>query len=868
MVIHMQRCAGCMAEINDWEENCPQCGYVKGTPPKEAYHMPPETVLHARYIIGRVLGYGGFGVTYIGWDAQLERKVAVKEFLPSTFATRMPGYTEVTVYGGEATEQFEAGLSRFVDEAKRLAKFNGIPGIVDIYDTFVENNTAYIVMEFLQGQDVKEIINANGRMEYEDAREIVLKICDTLEPVHQEGIIHRDISPDNIYVTVDGKIKLLDFGASRYATSINSKSLSVILKAGYAPEEQYRSRGDQGPWSDVYALAASFYKMLTGETPEDAMERAIRDELREPSKLGAVLPKSAENAIMNALNIRKEDRTQSAAAFKEALLQDGVERVKVKQRKQDSGSMPKWGKVLLGGSAGLLLLFGLLTVTGVVDLGQGNLLKDTFGSAVPAGHVNAPGIVNQVESKAQKMVKDAGLDYLIVGTEYSDKIEKGKILSQDPLPGRIIALGEQIGVRISGGSLAEAQANGEMEVPDLTYKTAGEALHLLEEADIWTYVKFEYSDTIAAGLVTRFDSIEEKYEENTYMSNYLYISAGRDDADNKNGEMRAAYVGADGYATCMLEVAIASMELTDNDENIIQFESYVQYSLDQGQSWNYLKDKNDQRMLGWVDNYGYEGGNTEMSTIFISIEEWIRSSGEDLIGKEINLKVERWEADGDKQMVDTLEVPQTLMLEETEEVIEVNGVQKLSSEEIEVAAEEDYQLRNRLDYIQTEEFAVYKLTGNIEKGRQYLCTLGGRSFYRADCIKEGELLLMEEWPKSQLGIELSILEMVDSKKKEKGMFYTLTSPTTEFIYSWSTNQFLPEINGKNIEEATSQIRRSFGEDISIYENNYYSNKVPEGKVIDYSLWDNHIEIRCSMGKDPWSNTAEAEAESESEIAIE
>ncbi len=856
----MIRCAGCMAEIEDWEINCPQCGYVKGTPPREAYHMPPETVLHARYIIGRVLGYGGFGVTYIGWDAQLERKVAVKEFLPSTFATRMPGYTEVTVYGGEATEQFEAGLSRFVDEAKRLAKFNGIPGIVDIYDTFVENNTAYIVMEFLQGQDVKEIISANGRMEYEDAREIILHICDTLEPVHQEGIIHRDISPDNIYVTVDGKIKLLDFGASRYATSINSKSLSVILKAGYAPEEQYRSRGDQGPWSDVYALAASFYKMLTGETPEDAMERAIRDELREPTKLGAVLPKSAENAIMNALNIRKEDRTQSAAAFKEALLQDGVERIKVKQRKQDSGSMPGWGKALLGSAAGLLLLFGLLTVTGVMDFGQGNLLKDTFGSAVPAGFVNAPGIVNQIESKAQKMVKDAGLDYLIVGTEYSDKIEKGKILSQDPLPGRIIALGEQIGVRISGGSLAEAQENSEMEVPDLTYKTVGEAMYLIEQAGKSARIYFEYSDTIAAGLVTRFES-EVRENGNTYHS--LYISIGRDDADAQTGEMRAAYI--DKSSPAVLLAAIASMECTDDEESRRKFECFVQYSLDQGVTWNYLKDYGGGKARTIVNNY--RDGQTDRSHVLIPIEEWIRKSDADLAGKEIKIKIERVRAGGGEQLVDTLEVPQTLMIKETEDAVEVTGMQELSEVEIKAAAKENEDIQRSLQ--SNPDVHVYKLTGNFKAGQNYACIIGGTHSTQVNSYNAGELLIPTSFQKNQAGTEVVIWELIEEEWTEGGMLCMTTSPTTRTVYSWNTDRCLPDIIGEDEDLAWEVIKEILGESIKIDRMPCYSDTIPEGKVSNYHFYDEYFTCCVSMGKEPdWNTEGPAMEQMEMERAEE
>ncbi len=344
----MFRCMGCMNEYEESMKNiCPHCGYDRNTKVIESYHLPPETILHGRYIVGKVLGFGGFGVTYIGFDAELERVVAIKEYLPSAFATRLPGDTHISVYQGDATAQYGAGLTRFVEEAQTLAQFNGIQGVVDIYDSFASNNSAYIIMQFIKGKDVKRILQEEGTLPYERAREIVLSICDTLAPIHTKNIIHRDISPDNIYITDEGEIKLLDFGAARYESSVNSKSLSVILKSGFAPEEQYRSKGEQGSWTDVYALAATFYKMITGRTPQDSMERAVHDELLEPSQLGAELPPSSENAILNALGVRKQDRTQTVVEFKEALLSDGVERIVVKPVNIEKAGIPMGAKIAI-----------------------------------------------------------------------------------------------------------------------------------------------------------------------------------------------------------------------------------------------------------------------------------------------------------------------------------------------------------------------------------------------------------------------------------------------------------------------------------------------------------------------------------------
>ena len=316
-----RRCLGCMELFGDEFEICPHCGYVVGTHAEEAIHMEPGTILHDRYIIGKVLGFGGFGVTYIGWDGKLEQKVAIKEYLPGEFSTRMPGQSQVTIFNGEKSEQFHDGLKKFVEEAKHLAKFQNEPGIVKIFDSFEENDTAYIVMEYLDGETLTSYLKREKTIPEDQAVAMLMPVMESLQAVHAEGLLHRDIAPDNIFLTKSGEIKLIDFGASRYATTSHSRSLTVIIKPGFSPEEQYRSRGDQGPYTDVYALAATLYKMITGKTPPDAMERRAKyetqnkDILEEPHKLNKNISVNRENAILNAMNVRIEDRTPDVAAF-------------------------------------------------------------------------------------------------------------------------------------------------------------------------------------------------------------------------------------------------------------------------------------------------------------------------------------------------------------------------------------------------------------------------------------------------------------------------------------------------------------------------------------------------------------------------
>lgn len=320
----MKLCMGCMQEMDDQEVICPNCGYTEGTLQSESYYLIAGTVLARRYIVGKVLGYGGFGITYIGWDSQLKRTVAIKEYFPSEFVTRGGKSREVTVYSGEANEQYLIGLEKFISEAKRLAQFCKVDGIVHIYDCVRENGTGYIIMEYLEGKTVKDFLTEKKKYSYEEAEKIILDVLDALEKVHKVGIIHRDVAPDNIFITNDGHVCLLDFGAARHTVSELTRGLSVILKPGYAPEEQYRSKGEQGTWTDVYGAGATFYRMITGVRPDESIERLIRDEIPRPSELGVWIEPMKEQALMKSISVKKENRFQTVTEFKEALLKENI----------------------------------------------------------------------------------------------------------------------------------------------------------------------------------------------------------------------------------------------------------------------------------------------------------------------------------------------------------------------------------------------------------------------------------------------------------------------------------------------------------------------------------------------------------------
>ncbi len=314
-------CMGCMASIEDNTAPCPHCGWLDSNDERSPHQLPTQTILNGKYLVGRVLGEGGFGITYLGWDINLDMKVAIKEYYPSGFVSRETTFTTtVTPFAGDKREAYLGGLTRFVGEAKSLAKFYSLPGIVSVKDFFKENGTAYIVMEYVDGITLKQHLKElGGKLPAGLVFDMVKPLMKSLGQMHAAGIIHRDISPDNIMITSEGNIKLLDFGAARNISTDGAKSLSVLLKPGYAPEEQYRSRGSQGPWTDVYALSATIYKAMTGETPPESMERMHEDILVPPSKLGVDLNEVQENTILRGLAILQKDRYQSVEDFYDAL---------------------------------------------------------------------------------------------------------------------------------------------------------------------------------------------------------------------------------------------------------------------------------------------------------------------------------------------------------------------------------------------------------------------------------------------------------------------------------------------------------------------------------------------------------------------
>lgn len=312
-------CLCCMEAELGSDGVCPVCGCGKLSSQDPPYALPPESILHSRYLVGRVLGQGGFGITYLAYDMPENKKVVLKELFPSMMVRRTPGSSEISVY--KEREFFLKCRQRFVDEARMIYSFRDIPEIVNVFHAFVENNTGYYSMEFLKGQTLQSKLKKEKRsLTWEELLPVVQGTGAALRAVHLRGSIHRDISPDNIFLIHDGSVKLIDFGAARQFG--NGNGFTEILKKGFAPYEQYQREGNQGPWTDIYAFAATLYYCLTRKMVPEALSRVLTDSIKPPSRYGAVLSKEVEQALLQALKVKAEYRFSAIDAFMFAL---GVE---------------------------------------------------------------------------------------------------------------------------------------------------------------------------------------------------------------------------------------------------------------------------------------------------------------------------------------------------------------------------------------------------------------------------------------------------------------------------------------------------------------------------------------------------------------
>lgn len=314
-------CPGCAGISQKKGDYCTWCGWNLNLTQSKEHYLPFRTSIGDRYYTGRVLGQGGFGITYIAHDRLTGERVAVKEYMPQGFATRQSGSLQIKLLDSPSlTEQYELGLVKFAEESRKLLAFQHHPGVVKYVDFIESNGTAYLVMEYLEGMNLKQYLQRKGDIiKLDELAAIFEPVMQALIYLHQSGLLHRDISPDNIFICEDKTVKLLDFGSARQAVSENSLSLSVIIKHGFAPFEQYSRRGKQGPWTDVYGLSATIYKCLTGRTPPDAPDRLEEDPLIPPSQINREVGTELDRVIMKGLANHRSDRYQDIYEFRNAV---------------------------------------------------------------------------------------------------------------------------------------------------------------------------------------------------------------------------------------------------------------------------------------------------------------------------------------------------------------------------------------------------------------------------------------------------------------------------------------------------------------------------------------------------------------------
>ena len=299
-------CNHCKKDIGN-EAVCPYC-QTRRLKEHLPHYLLDGTVIGGKYRIEGVLGEGGFGITYLGHDDTLDMPVAIKEYFPHGFSYRNSADGSKVISRSDKNDSFfDQGKKRFLNEARTLVRFNEEPGVVSAMNFVEENNSAYLIMEYLEGITLQQYLKQHGTMSANGAISLLEPVMRTLAKIHEAGVIHRDISPDNIMRLHDGQLKLMDFGAARDFGGDN-RSMSVMLKQGYAPEEQYRRTGDQGPWTDVYALCATIYRCITGETPVDSLDRLAEDTLQKPSSLGAKISPATEKVLLYGMAVRKNDR--------------------------------------------------------------------------------------------------------------------------------------------------------------------------------------------------------------------------------------------------------------------------------------------------------------------------------------------------------------------------------------------------------------------------------------------------------------------------------------------------------------------------------------------------------------------------------
>lgn len=458
------RCDNCFQEYEEDYGLCPHCGYAQGENTSEVYCLAPGTRITDRYIIGQTLGLGGFGITYKAWDVQLETLIAIKEYFPSGLVNRSAGEQNVFVVSDKRSDDFMNGRRRFLEEARNMAKFSQHHNIVNVFNYFEANNTAYIVMEYLDGMTLSQAVRTMGKpLSVKRCVSIAMDMCDALSAIHREKILHRDVSPDNIMLCQDGSVKLFDFGAARFsADEVPDEKLTVIIKPGFAPPEQYSQSARQDVRADIYALGATIYYALTGVKPEESTNRKIADTLQPPTDMVDGIPEYISNAIMRAMSLDVRFRFGNAEEFRSVFRKKIlVPTVAAEQKKQRNR------KALVVGAAALV---ALVLVVGICCFFVGRQPKTNplagelvIWYAAPEDSARRDSAMQMWDDLSQAFSQaHPAISLQVIGipeSVYSDQLEQAFASGQMP----DVYMSNGMGVIVSCTSADESQSTGSVD---------------------------------------------------------------------------------------------------------------------------------------------------------------------------------------------------------------------------------------------------------------------------------------------------------------------------------------------------------------------------------------------------------------------
>lgn len=494
-----ERCVGCMKPLTA-EGRCAYCGLQQDKYRPIPRCLRPGMCLRDRYVLGRVLGEGSFGISYIAWDCLLDTVVAIKEYFPASLVSRHISEededTNVYIYEKRESQKYQESLKKYLGEAKSLSAYYDLDEIVSVRDFFYANNTAYIVMGYVDGISVKEYVEKNGPIEGEKFLRMLEPVIQSLAKVHQTGVLHRDISPDNMLLTRDEKLVLIDFGAARKENINMTRSMTVVFKRGFSPEEQYRTRGQQGAWTDVYALCATAYYALTGKAPEESIQRVLEDDMPSLTEMTDVdLPMQQKRAFMKGMTVEFHHRYQTMDELYQGLYQQG----------RDKKHLGAW----LAGAAAVVCCVALLGTGAVYGLHKhSQAKKDAIQTEAPQQTALAEVTTTPYAADVQEyqmisfksMTKKEALKALAgQDTElsvqwkyrYSSRIKKGRIVTQS-IPAKTRYRGETYSKIV----LTISKGKRKTEVPKLTGVSKERARTLLKERKLhWTWKEVEREGT-------------------------------------------------------------------------------------------------------------------------------------------------------------------------------------------------------------------------------------------------------------------------------------------------------------------------------------------------------------------------------------